>query len=309
MDRIEKVKELLGTQVRVIVCVGEEKADDLLRLSGVKSPNLLAEEAIDKAFLKCERIQNQFSRFRRGNELAYLNERLGQWVKVSEEFYNLLKFAHFLNEFSDGTFDISVKGILESWGYDENYSFKEAGEGKLGKLYLRENFEVKITAPVELGAIGKGYTVDQMIKYLENFDNFCVNAGGDIYARGCEVDGKPWKVVFEHPVNKDEAIGFVNVDDLALASSSPSRRSWSDKHHLVDALKKSPASEMLAVYTQAKSLMMADGFSTALFVMGYEKAKACLEDLPVEAMLVGSDGEISVSEGFKGQLFLSEQEI
>lgn len=292
MDRIEKVRELLGTEIRLIVCA-----------VGANSPNLLAEQTIDKAFLECERIQNKFSRFDEKSELSLLNNKPGKWVKVSQEFYELLKFAQYLNECSEGAFDITVKGILDSWGYDSQYSFKESFGGKLGKVVFGKDFKVKITAPIDLGAIGKGYAVDKMIEHLKDFDNFCINAGGDLYAKGREVDGMPWKVVFEHPLRDDEAIGFVHVDDLALASSNPSRRRWNDKHHLVDPFKKATANQMLAVYTQAKSLMVADGFSTTLFVMGYEKAKALLKDLPVEAMLIGPSGQISLSPGFKGELF------
>ncbi len=60
---------------------------------------------------------------------------------------------------------------------------------------------------------------------------------------------------------------------------------------------------MLAVYTQAAEALLADAYSTALFVLGFEEARRLLPRLPVQAMLISPKGEIWRSEGFKGSLY------
>lgn len=280
----EQTKELLGTQIRIIV-LGDA----------------ISESYIEEAFNECRRIEQTYSRFIDNNELSVLNSKLGQWVSVSPEFFNLIEFGVNLSNQTNGVFDMTVKSILEAWGYDRDYSLQEKGEGNLGKIELK-NGKVRTSAEIDLGAFGKGYAIDRMVEILAPIKDFYINAGGDIYAKGEDLNG-PWRAYFEHPLNIDQAIGFVDFFDMALACSNPLRRKWRDKHHLVDPIKKLPANDMLAVYTQAKTAILADAYSTALFVLGYENAKGMIKDFPVSAMLVSKNGGIWKSDKFKGELY------
>ncbi len=304
MELVSRDYDVLGTKVWIMVAISEgEKA--------------AAEEAIKAAFFRAKEIEKKYSRFLKDNVLADLNSRLGEWVKVDKETFYLLKFGDDLKKKTGGVFDLSVKGILESWGYDAEYSFKENGVGKLGDIEF-SNDEVRLSAAIELGGIGKGYAVDEMAKFLEKFSNYFINAGGDIFAKGLDEKGEKWKVYFEHPSDPEQVIGFVNVDEggMGLASSSPSKRVWSvahsgrhaalasNKHHLVNPLTKEPADKMLAVYTQAENCSLADAYSTVLFVMGYAVAKEKLSELPIEAMIVDVSGAIYRTDKFRGDLFV-----
>lgn len=284
--RVEDIREVLGTTVKVVV-------------DGVNS-----KEALEIAFSECERIEKAFSRFLGGNELARLNGALGEWMEVSEELFFLIEWGERLRQETAGAFDITVKSILDSWGYDKNYSLEEGGVGSLGRVELDSGKQaVRIGAEIDLGGIGKGYALDRLSELLSEFENVCVDAGGDIFAKGLAREGRPWRMAFENPQKEGEAIGFVDVGDFCIACSNPSKRKWRDKHHLIDALTGSPANGMLAVYTQSKSGLFADSYATALFVLGYDKAKALLSQIDVEAMLVASDGRVFRSENFKGELF------
>lgn len=268
---------------------------------------------------ECARIESTYSRFLENTVLAALNTRVGEWAGVEEEFYRLLEFGDHLRERTSGAFDLSVKGILEGWGYDKNYSFAEGENGRTGRVDLRgsleEGFEVRLSVPVELGGLGKGYAIDRMVNELSghcgelrNLRGFCINAGGDLFVQGSDENGEPWRVLFEHPTDTSLAIGEVRLyGPLALAASSPSRRSWKNgekiRHHLVDPRSGEPAQNMLAVYTQAPAALLADAYSTALFVLGFEAARELVPQLPLEAMLVGPKGELWKSGGFKGELY------
>ncbi|MBI5754555.1 FAD:protein FMN transferase [Candidatus Peregrinibacteria bacterium] len=290
MQLIAKECDVLGTKVWIKV-VGET----------------VVEEAVDEAFAWAKKFEAKYSRFGGGNFLANLNARVGNWVEIDEELFGLLKFADELKKKTEGAFDLSVKGILEDWGYDAQYSFKEKnGNGDLGAIEFSKDGDrrVKFSSPIELGGIGKGYAVDKMAEKLEGFSGFFVNAGGDILVKGRDEKGEKWRIYFEHPTDPEQTIGFVDADNLALACSSPSKRKWGDKHHLVDPRTKKPADKMLAVYTQAKTCLLADAYATALFVMGYARAREFLEKVGlVEAMLVDVSGEIFRTKGFQEELF------
>ncbi len=326
MKLIEKDYEVLGTTVWMKVVVQAES---------VKAAHLKAGRVMQEAFAWAKAFEQKYSRFIDGNFLANLNERVGEWVEVDEELYGLLKFAGEVKAKTRGAFDLGVKRILESWGYDKNYSFveKRVGGDDFGQIELTEDGDkrqVKISGQIELGGIGKGYAVDKMAEKLKDFSGYFVNAGGDILAKGCDEQGKKWRIYFEHPGDPEQVIGFVDAGDLALACTSPSKRKWvvhserhdgrfpqsasclsstlavKNKHHLVDPKTGEPADKMAAVYTQAENCLLADSYATALFVMGYAKARKLLEDgRPVEAMLIDVSGEIFRTKGFQGELFMA----
>ena len=293
MDFVSKDFEVLGTRAWI---------------SAVGPSQTLMDLAIERAFLRAKEIEQKYSRFIKENVLADLNANVGKWMKVDEETLSLLKFGEEVKKKSDGVFDLSVKGILESWGYNAEYSFKEHGEGKLGEIEFSKAGKVRIGAEIDLGGIGKGYAVDQMAEIMKDFSGYFINAGGDIFAKGLNRKGEAWRIYFEHPSDSEQVMGFVDVDEAGrgLACTSPLKRKWQDKHHLVDPRTKKPADKMLAVYTQAENCLLADAYSTALFVLGYKAAKKKLENLPVEAMLVDVNGAIYRTEGFKGELFVKK---
>ncbi len=291
MDFLERRDELLGTVVRVKLYGGSESL-------------------LDRAFIECRRIEECYSRFIGGNILADLNSHIGEWCEVGKELFDLINFGEELRKLSNGAFDLSVASTLNEWGYK---GFVYLGE-KLNVTGMGKGLEldsqglcVKLTSPIDLGAIGKGYAVDQMVKILkESSGDFLVDAGGDIFAEGSDLASgqNSWKIAFENPLDSSQALGVVDVSGFALASSARNRRKWGDKHHLVDARKQEVANECLAVYVQSDSAMEADAYSTLLFVIGFDEAIEVLKKIPVEAMLIASTGTIWKSDGFIGELFI-----
>lgn len=287
---IDLSQEILGSQIQIKIVTEQEAA---------------ARETVAAAFAECQRIEAAFSRFQQTSELVQLNHNLNEWQQVSPELFNLISTGEMIREESNGAFNLTVHNILTGWGYDENYSLQEATPGQLGQIELRpDSHEVHITAPIDLGGLGKGYALDQMVKICQHFPNLLINAGGDIYAQGQDETGEPWLIYFEHPLDPQMVIGQARVSNLYLACSNPNRRQWRDRHHLVNPETKQPASEMLSVYIQTPlSGTTADAWATALFAMGYEHASQ--NQWPVETMLISKEGNIKTSANYQIELFQS----
>ncbi len=243
MNSYSESRELLGSKIS-------------LQLRGEASEEQLRALAM-KAFAEVERIEETYSRFLEESELSHLNTQLGQWVEISDEFYGLIHFGESVRTQTRGAFDLTVQSILEGWGYDSMYSLTEKAAGETGKIELRASSgddaaAVKISQPIDLGGLGKGYAIDRIRALLEDqknggeLEHYLIDAGGDLYAKGEAADG-PWAMIFEHPLDAKKAIGEVEVDGFALACSSPLRRRWRNKHHLVEPRSKTPAGELLAV--------------------------------------------------------------
>lgn len=305
---LDEKEEILGSSIRITIVVSEDLRS-------------VAQTVLRAAFAECHRLDEQYSRFRKDNQLSVLNLSFHEWQQVSPELFFLLGKGLEIFQTTGGAFNLGVKALLEKWGYDSNYSF-QPDENPASNLPKKDavNFltsppyellvpnKVKLFYPIELGGLGKGYALDLMFGILKDFPDFCVDAGGDLYAQGSPQEGKHWDVFFEHPVHVTMALGQVHVDRFFAAASNPLKRKWAGKyHHLVDPVGQKPADQMLAVYTQAQTGLLADAYSTALFVLGYEKAKILLPNIPVEAMLVSPQGEIYRTAGFKGELFVTAE--
>ncbi len=131
-----------------------------------------------------------------------------------------------------------------------------------------------------------------MAHCLNACENIFINAGGDVYARGYTPDGRPWRALLGHPTDTRRAIGETVLDGYFLAGSSPLVRQWRDRHHLVDAQTLAPASDMTAVWVLAEAGIVADGWSTACFVSGYDHAKMLAETHDLSVLLIARDGDI-----------------
>ncbi len=294
MHLIEECRELLGTEFSISLI------EDFP----------IAKNFMDEAFSIVEDFESRYSRFIDGNKLAELNSNLNKWIQVDDEVYDFFELGKRLFDQTDGAFNLCLKTVLEDLGYDTILSFVEKkGSENLGIFELREDNSVKFNKELDFGALGKGYVVDLLVNFFKEKENFCINAGGDLFAQGVDENGKKWRVGFENPLNTKQVIGVVEVDGFALASSSGNRRKWginNEIHHLIDANSNRPNQEMLAVFTQSKNAFWADAYSTALFVSGFEKAVEILdrEEL-IEGMLMDKAGRFYRSKNFQGEIFFN----
>jgi len=302
---IEESRELLGTLFCISIVCEDHREESAL-------------EVIKKAFEEVVRIERSYSRFIEDNELSNLNKNKCAWTKISDEFFELIEYAEGVRLSTEGAFNIVIENVLEGLGYDKEYSFVQSFHGASGHVELdKENKRVKISSEVDLGGLGKGYAIDRVSSLLaENFLNFCVDGGGDMYCKGLNMQGEAWQVALGHPSDTQKAIGAARLSNVACASSNPYLRKWEGGHHLINPHTNSPATQMMAVYTQAPLAIIADAYATALFAMGYEKAKEWLINncastqsggqkaaAPVEAMIISPTGKIFKSDCFKGKLF------
>jgi len=251
---------------------------------------------------KITEFERKFSRFRPDSELSKLNNSLNNWVEVSSEMLEIIDRAEEYKNVTDGYFDIGVESVLGNLGYG---TVRGENLPDVLKIEFKDENKIRINKPIDFGGLGKGFVLDWAKEVFMNVDNVCVNAGGDFYFKGRDKEQKPWEVFFENPFDVGEVIGSVEIDgEIFLAASNPLKRKWAGGHHLINPKILGMANEMAGVYVQADSGEKADVFSTALFAMGYEKAKKWLEkNNRVEAMVISLDGSVFRTGKFRGDLY------
>jgi thiamine biosynthesis lipoprotein len=134
----------------------------------------------------------------------------------------------------------------------------------------------------DLGGIAKGYAVDRAIAMLKNHgvERAVVNAGGEIYALGAPRDQAGWEIGIQHPARPQTLAGRITVTNRAVSTSGNYEWRWAHRQdvkknfgHLVDATTGHMTEPVLSATIIADSTMKADALSTAVFLMGREKAE------------------------------------
>ena len=72
----------------------------------------------------------------------------------------------------------------------------------------------------------KGWAVEAAAGILDaaGAQNYCLNAGGDVIARGEPEPGRPWRIGIRHPELPDRVAAAVEARDVAVATSAAYER-------------------------------------------------------------------------------------
>ena len=236
-----------------------------------------------------ETIEQCLSRFRADSELSSVNSHVGEVTRVSLLFASVLKKADEAYQLSAGLFDPRVIQVLQDIGYpgvrnsNLDRTQSDPTEHAMGDQFVIWHADdvIELTAPIDLGGIGKGYTVDFLAKQVlqtfaaEEMSGFLVNAGGDVVLHGRQENGEPWTVGVENPFSPKEIFAALTCADqtVAICTSSKWRRKWlyqgQEMHHLIDPRTGSPArTDVMSVTALAPEAAIAEVMTKMVFLEG-----------------------------------------
>lgn len=236
-----------------------------------------------------ETMEQCLSRFRADSELSSVNSRVGEVTRVSLLFASVLKKADEAYQLSDGLFDPRVIQVLQDIGYpgvlngSPSNTHNDPTEHAMGNPFViwYADDVIELTAPIDLGGIGKGYTVDFLAKQIlqtfaaEEMSGFLINAGGDVVLHGRQENGEPWTVGVENPFSPKEIFAALTIADqtVAICTSSKWRRKWlhqgEEMHHLIDPRTGAPAhTEVMSVTALAPEAAIAEVVTKMVFLAG-----------------------------------------
>jgi FAD:protein FMN transferase len=253
---------------------------------------------VREAFNELRTIERRFSLFRPESELAQLNGGAQRGpVAVADDLFGLLQLARRIGELSAGVYDVTTGALSRCWGLLERRgripSARELAlaRSQTGWQHVRFDEEartVAFSAPgieLNLGSLGKGYALDRLAARLERagVGDFLAHAGGStILARGRALDGSGW------PVAVRPATGTCRTEHLyeeALSTSGSSEQMFEVNgrrfSHILDPRSGEPSARVGTVSAIARSGVMAEVVSTALFL---------LDGLAVERRLLAATG-------------------
>lgn len=291
------------------------------------------------------RLEGLLSRTDPDSDVSRLNAApAGEKVEVDDSTRELLETAQLYAMMTDGAFDCTLAPVSSAWGFTED-SFRVPAQAELDQLLEHvgwDKFQVSEWpalhashdegVQIDLGGIAKGYVTDVIAEILEenNIPRATISLGGNVLAWGDRPDGEPWLVGIQDPGRPDEEayVGGLYLEDAFAVTSGSYQRYFEENgkryHHIIDPATGCPAESGLISVTVVEkrekdeysnilgSGAECDALSTALFVMGEEKALEFWRTQketrkPVfDLVLVTEDGRVVVTDGL-ADVFTSEE--
>ena len=231
------------------------------------------------------------------------------WFDVPHGFMQVLQAALLIADKSGGAFDPTIGPLVNRWGFGSDQPDSLPSTDEVALLLEQTGFE-KLTVDagksrvrkmsgylqLDLNSIAKGYAVDQLVAAIEalGYHDYLVEIGGELRVSGKNANGKPWRIGIEQPVaasSADSEPFGVQLTGGAVATSGDYRNTFEHNgqrySHIIDARHGAPVSHALASVTVvAESAMLADGWATALMVLGPAEGMEVAEKLGLACFFI-----------------------
>ena len=244
---------------------------------------------------------------------------------LTEEASSLMEQALEICRRTDGALDLSIYPIVRVWGFTTG-SYQVPDEAEIQALlplvdYRKIQYDAAtgtVTLPegmeIDLGSVAKGYAGQLAAQMLREHgvQSALLNLGGNVQTVGTKPDGSPWQIGIKDPQGED-AMMVLSVEDQAVVTSGGYERYFEQDGqtywHIMDPSTGHPAdSGLISVTIVGDEGVVCDGLSTALFVMGLEKAADLwAQSGDFEAVFVTASGEVYITEGLRDRFALTEQ--
>ena len=276
-----------------------------------------AEDALAQAEAEIYRLEGVLSCRDEQAALARLNETGGG--TAGEETAALLQTALTLCEQTGGAYDPALGALSEAWGFStgayrvpEPDALAEAMQSSGAGLVQLDGISVTLTngAQLDLGGIAKGYAAGRVRTILREagVTSAIISLGGNVAAVGKKPDGSAWTVGLQDPDRPEAYFGTVSIEDACVVTSGAYQRYFEENgqlyHHIIDPATGRPAESGLTSVTvvadgAAGNGTMCDALSTALFVMGEDRALELWRSgvYDFDLILVTEDGRLLATAG------------
>jgi thiamine biosynthesis lipoprotein len=200
---------------------------------------------------------------------------------------------------------------MEAHGFDRDYTSGQSTRSATAAPDHVSYRDVRVDAAaqtitlqqpllLDLGAVAKGMAADAAARELRPFEDFAIDAGGDLYLGGHNAEGNAWTIGIPHPRKPGALIETVTVSDRAVCTSGDyERRTAGDEgHHILDPKTRQSATASASATVVAPTAMLADALATAAFVLGPEAGIGLLERMGVEGVIYSPGLDRRATRGF-----------
>ncbi len=227
---------------------------------------------INAAYSSIRKVARLIDIYDPKSEVNIINALAGKSdVKVKDDTFNAIEQALFVSRLTKGAFDVTLK------------DFKKVKIDPFEKKVFVKDKDLKI----DLGGMGKGFAVEQARQTLKN--RGVTEALIDMTSSIAAIGG-PWRIGIKDPSSPKKIIETIVLNSGDALSTSGN---YEQGEHIVDPKKGDKANTCQSVTVIAKDAGFADALSTALYVMGPQKALSLVRSLEgVRAIIITSSGKV-----------------
>lgn len=248
-------------------------------------------------------------------------------IVLDDWFIKNFNLSQRISSETEGSFDITIAPLANIWGFgtfekpdsinpqlvDSLRQYVDFRKVKIedGKV-IKENSNIQLN----FNAIAQGYAVDVVGEFIQSqgIDNFLVDIGGEIFAKGSKPSGEAWKIGIEVPdENAEKRIysSIISINNEAVATSGNYRKFYEINGvkyaHSLDPITGFPVKHsLLSTTVIAPTSAEADAYATAFMVLGVEKTLeyAKTNNSIKVYLMYDVDGEVhtAMSDNFKAYL-------
>jgi thiamine biosynthesis lipoprotein len=191
----------------------------------------VTEETFAAVYAYFEYVDEKFSTYKGSSEINAINNQQLTLARASTDMQTIFALAEETKQLTDGYFDIQRDGRCDPSGIVKGWAIHNAAD------LLRQ----------------------------QGFENFYVDAGGDIEIAGKNAEGQDWRVGIQSPFNPNEIVKVLTVTDCGVATSGTYVRG---EHIYNPKGPAQPMTEIMGLTVIGPNVYEADRFATAAFAMG-----------------------------------------
>ncbi len=267
----------------------------------------------DSALQKARRLIESFDREFDATDPDGWVSRLQNGEKPRGDIAAVLQTAQQIGNLTEGALDLTLYPLSDAWGfYSKKYTVPDTEQirtllqNKGAWKIENDIFSCTPGTKLDLGSVAKGYAGDQAAAILRDagIRSAVLSLGGNVQTVGAKPDGSSWTVAVADPNDPQNTVGNLFLIDMAAVTSGSYQRNFRENgklyHHILDPATGCPVeNDLLSATVVCREGVIADGLSTALFVMGTEKSLQFYRTnvLSFEALFITKRNEILITEG------------
>ena len=249
-----------------------------------------SDEILNNVLKLIEEYENKFSFYTNENQIWRFNNSMIDSLFIDDDLKEILSISKELFQKTNKHYDITIGALSEIWDFENEVIPTEEEIEKavqitdFDKLMIQNKYLYKPDGvKINLGSLAKGFIVDEVVEYLKQQEVISgfVNAGGDMRIFGRE---NPFKIGIQHPRSEsNEIIDVINVGNKSVVTSGDYERYFLKDgkryHHILDPLTGYPSQYAISVTVIAETALIADAYSTALFLLEPEQSLKLAQEI------------------------------
>lgn len=253
--------------------------------------------------------ESVLSHWRKDSAVSRFNDsRTTDWQPVPRELIQIVELARDIASQTDGALDITLAPLIDLWGFGATGQSKSMPtETEIAEAKTRcgwQHLQIRLDPPalkkelpdlrINVASVTEGFVIDELITRLkqQGLSDFLLEVGGEVAAIGHAPDGKPWRVGIQTPeTTPGDALQTLPLSDLCIATSGNYRHRFEKDgqsySHLIDSRTGHPIEHSLtSVSVIHKSSALADGYATALMILGPERGREIADKLGLRVIWI-----------------------